>query len=321
MNTTKTDMFTSGVANLKQQVCSTDDQDHRALLVVVSKAHVLCGQIASPQDCHLWHSQLWILAFILPKGCIENIESLCSRFLWSGSIENSKIAWTTVCLPKEEGGLGLRSFSTWNQVLCLKFIWTLLSKSPSLWVDWHWSAHLNGQSFWNITASATDSLAWRKLLDLRPLTLQFIRTRLGNGLATSFWYDVWTPVGQLITHIGPSGPRSPQVRKQAVVADAIRNSVWSLPHPRSQQEVDLHAHLTTINLPLDVDVIDEYEWVAGNSPIRVFRSSTTWEVLRPRNDIQDWVDVVWFKGAIPKHSFTTLQKKLLFIAHCYSTFH
>lgn len=29
----------------------------------------------------------WTSAFILPKGCIKEIESLCSRFLWSGNIE------------------------------------------------------------------------------------------------------------------------------------------------------------------------------------------------------------------------------------------
>lgn len=48
----------------------------------------------------------WMSVFILPKGCIKRIESLCSRFLWSGNTDTSgkaKIAWTTVCLPKAEG--------------------------------------------------------------------------------------------------------------------------------------------------------------------------------------------------------------------------
>lgn len=53
----------------------------------------------------------WISTFILPLGCIRRIESLCSRFLWSGRIDKQgmvKIAWSQVCLPKVEGGLGLR---------------------------------------------------------------------------------------------------------------------------------------------------------------------------------------------------------------------
>lgn len=102
----------------------------------------------------------WTSAIMLPKGCMKNIEALCSRFLWSGNIDKrsiAKVAWSTVCLPKEEGGLGLRSFLTWNQVLCLKFIWILLSKGPSLWADWHRSRHLLEKSFWCIEPSNSDS--------------------------------------------------------------------------------------------------------------------------------------------------------------------
>ncbi|XP_018488210.1 uncharacterized protein LOC108858841 [Raphanus sativus] len=187
--------------------------------------------------------------------------------------------------------------------MCLKFIWLLLSNAPSLWVDWHRSTHLHGQSFWTITANDNDSWAWRKLLDLRPLALRFCKTVLGNGQTASFWFDNWSPLGQLIDHIGPTGPRRLRLRDNAVVADAISGSSWTMPHPRSQMEVDLHAHLTTINLPLPSDVNDEYIWVARDSSFVDFRSSTTWEVLRPRQEIQNWVDVVWFKGVIPKLSF------------------
>ena len=65
------------------------------------------------------------------------------------------------------------------------------------------------------------------------------------------------------------------------MADAISGSSWNLPHPRSQHEVDLHVYLTTLSRPLSIDVDDEYEWVAGDSPPRFFRSHTTWKALRP----------------------------------------
>ncbi|KAG5381781.1 hypothetical protein IGI04_033251 [Brassica rapa subsp. trilocularis] len=51
-------------------------------------------------------------------------------------------------------------------------------------------------------------------------------------------------------------------------ADALQDSTWVLPHPRSQQEVDLHSYLTTISLPLSPDIDDSYEWIAGDSPLR-----------------------------------------------------
>lgn len=88
------------------------------------------------------------------------------------------------------------------------------------------------------------------------------------------------------------------------MADAINGDSWNLPHPRSDQEVDLHSHLTTFTLPLPLDIADDYIWVAGDAPVHVFSSSSTWETLRPRQGIKDWCDVVWFKGAVPKQAFT-----------------
>ncbi|XP_033129481.1 uncharacterized protein LOC117126159 [Brassica rapa] len=249
----------------------------------------------------------WVSAFMLPKGCIAAIESLCSRFLWSGNIDKkgiAKIAWTTVCLPKKEGGLGLRSINVWNQVLGLRFVWLLLSNAPSLWVDWHKSFHLTGNSFWTIEPSSSDSWAWKRLLKLRPLALQFCNSVVGNGVSTRFWLDVWTPFGQLINHLGPGGPRALRLRKEATVADATNGANWSLPHPRSDQEVELHSYLTTLSLPLPTDIDDCFEWKAADSPMNVFTSQATWEVLRPRQPIQPWHDIVWFKGAVPKLAFT-----------------
>ena len=145
---------------------------------------------------------------------------------------------------------------------------------------------------------------WKRLLKLRPLALQFCRSVLGDGRSTSFWFDVWTPLGQLINHIGRSGPRAQRIRRTAVVADAISSSVWSLPHLRSQEQVELYTFLTTISLPLQNEVQDTLQWVAGDYPSCEFNSSTTWDVIRPREEAKDWVDAVWFKGSVPKHAFT-----------------
>ena len=53
----------------------------------------------------------WSSAFILPIGCLDTIEGLCSAFLWSGTVtqtHSAKVAWADLCCPKDEGGLGLR---------------------------------------------------------------------------------------------------------------------------------------------------------------------------------------------------------------------
>lgn len=99
----------------------------------------------------------WTSTFLLPRGCIKKIESLCSRFLLSGATDrraNVKVSWSTMCLPKDEGGIGLRNFKLWNITLLLHLAWLLFSGSSSLWVAWH--CHHNcptSYSFWSQSES------------------------------------------------------------------------------------------------------------------------------------------------------------------------
>ena len=105
---------------------------------------------------------------------LKTIESMCSRFLWSGNIENRtalKVAWNTICLPKSESGLGLRKFTQWNKVLCLRFIWLLFSNSDSLWSKWHMHHYLSNTIFQAITPKNSDSAIWKSILSPSPLLI------------------------------------------------------------------------------------------------------------------------------------------------------
>jgi hypothetical protein len=54
----------------------------------------------------------WTGLFILPKKIIKAIEQKFNQFLWNGKdVEAAKVkvAWSDVCFPKKEGGLGLKS--------------------------------------------------------------------------------------------------------------------------------------------------------------------------------------------------------------------
>lgn len=79
----------------------------------------------------------WCAHFILPKGILNSIRQLLSRYLWNGnSICNnkSKVAWDTVTLPKEEGGLGLKNICDWNKALIIKHLIAIINPSScSLW--------------------------------------------------------------------------------------------------------------------------------------------------------------------------------------------
>lgn len=71
----------------------------------------------------------------LPKGVFSALKGIFSNFLWGSTIENRKrkwISWRKICLPIEEGGLGIRWLSEVQNSLLMKFAWKIL-QGGSLW--------------------------------------------------------------------------------------------------------------------------------------------------------------------------------------------
>ena len=110
-------------------------------------------------------TSFWISAFLLPKKCIRDIDSLFSAFLSSGpelSTKMAKVAWKDCCKPKEEGGLGLISLAEANTVSSLKLVWKILSSKTSLWVQWVNRFLIRKNSCWSVKESSTlVSWSWK----------------------------------------------------------------------------------------------------------------------------------------------------------------
>lgn len=133
---------------------------------------------------------LWASAFALPNGCLKHIQSLCNTFLWSGNMEkrnSTKVSWADVCLPKEEGGLGLRNFHVWNKVLNLRLIWLIFMNSGSLWVAWMKEHMLKNRNYWLAEARQGSSWIWRFIVALKPMVKPLIGCTLSDGKKASYW--------------------------------------------------------------------------------------------------------------------------------------
>ena len=66
--------------------------------------------------------------FKLPKGLIDDIESLIRKFWWGYRGEQRKIHWVSwekMYQPKCEGGMGFKERSKFNDLLLAKQIWCL----------------------------------------------------------------------------------------------------------------------------------------------------------------------------------------------------
>lgn len=73
---------------------------------------------------------------ILPASTSMKLDRISRDFLWGSTVEKRKqhlLAWNKVCLPKKDGGLGIRKARDTNRALISKVGWRLLNDGDSLW--------------------------------------------------------------------------------------------------------------------------------------------------------------------------------------------
>jgi len=175
----------------------------------------------------------WASLFLLPGRVIKNLEQIMRSFLWSGSDMRTtrvKVAWDQVCLPKKEGGLGIKRITEWNKIALLKHIWNLCNDSDgSIWSTWIRSNLLRGRNFWTIKMPENCSWAWGKILKLRSLAWPKMKYIIGDDMTTSLWFDNWHPHSPLADSYGERFIYDSGMEKNAKVNVLIHNLEWKIP--------------------------------------------------------------------------------------------
>ncbi|GJN04994.1 hypothetical protein PR202_ga22584 [Eleusine coracana subsp. coracana] len=129
-------------------------------------------------------------AMLLPLGFVDTYDAQRRAFLWSREQETSGascvVAWDRVCLPKEQGGLGIRDIALQNQCLLLK----LVHKHPS---PIRFSLGNMSHTKINILTLEGDvhGAHWASLSDLLPPYRAITTVTLGDGRFALFWEDIW----------------------------------------------------------------------------------------------------------------------------------
>ncbi|GJW39768.1 hypothetical protein Tco_0065613 [Tanacetum coccineum] len=153
----------------------------------------LCRSVLS--SMHVY----WAVVLVIPISIIHDIEQLMRGFLWcNGDLKRgkAKVAWEDICLPKSEGGLGIRSLEIFNIALMTTHIWNIVTNKESLWVKWVHMYKLKGRTIWDIPVRADMSWGWQKLLQIQEVVKPFFWKILGNG------YNLKTCVADMVTNEG-----------------------------------------------------------------------------------------------------------------------
>ncbi|KAL9810229.1 putative reverse transcriptase zinc-binding domain-containing protein [Arabidopsis thaliana] len=239
---------------------------------------------------------------------ISYFDKMCSAFLWSGPSLNArktKVAWSVVCTPKSEGGLGLRAVEETNKVCMLKLIWRILSAKGSLWVDWVKKHLLRGGSLWAVKeTSSRGSWIWKKLLKYRDKAKCFHKVDVRNGESTSFWYDSWSSLGCLYDKFGERGCIDMGIPKDSTLSSAIMTT-----RRRKHRQPLLNAVETEIQKQKQSRIVTERDvalWKGKEDGFHpTFLSKETWSQIRNTQPEMQGYRGIWFSNATPKFALLT----------------
>lgn len=97
------------------------------------------GRLQLIQRVLLSIQNFWSQIFLLPKKVLQQVETICKRFLWNGEVQNrgkALLAWEVLCQPKVAGVLNIMDIPPWNKAAVIKHLWSLTHKKDKLWVVW-----------------------------------------------------------------------------------------------------------------------------------------------------------------------------------------
>ncbi|GJR79875.1 hypothetical protein Tco_0150660, partial [Tanacetum coccineum] len=133
----------------------------------------------------------------VPKSVLHAMESIRRNFFNGVQCDERKITWikwTKVLASKKYGGLGVSSFYALNRALLFKWVWRFISRDNSLWCRFIKSMHGSTLSNLSPFRFSTWNSIIREVYMLKDRGVDLIshgHIRVGNGLCTQFWNEVW----------------------------------------------------------------------------------------------------------------------------------
>jgi hypothetical protein len=130
----------------------------------------------------------------LPKGVIDSIDRARKQCLWRGNDTEKKggnlVAWQTVMMPKEKGGLGVINLRLQNGALLLKHLSNFYNRADIPWVHLIWDKYYTTKA--PHAAREMGTFWWKDVMRLNTIFRGIAKCEIGDGSHVCFWNDLWT---------------------------------------------------------------------------------------------------------------------------------
>lgn len=117
-------------------------------------------------------ANFWLQTYKLPTSIVRKIKAVFANFFWESKLHND--SWASICKPKREGGMNIRSVKEMNHASGVKLLWPLTSTN-SLRAAFMNSRYMgNNEDLFQTFASMYDSAAWKFILQSRDRAMGII---------------------------------------------------------------------------------------------------------------------------------------------------
>ncbi|GAV71534.1 zf-RVT domain-containing protein [Cephalotus follicularis] len=241
----------------------------------------------------------WCSTFVLPVAVTKECDRILRTFLWHGvgnSKKGGKVAWSKVCCPKEEGGLGIKDARSWNRAAIMKIGWDICRRKVSVWTNWCYAVLLKNKHFWAAPITGACSWSWRNILHMREVMIHKVLYEVKDENLFSLWFDPWYMGASIVDKFGTTVIQESEIPRDANISSVISEGRWNW--PRNSWDL-IQISNSTAALPLQTGS-DMIHWMKKGC---TFSLNEAWRAFIPHSPIVPWSKVVLFPRRIPKHSF------------------
>jgi hypothetical protein len=133
--------------------------------------------------------------FLLPTSFTSDLDRIFKKIWWGFPKDKSRNlslkSWSSICLPKEDGGLGFRRMHEFNLSLTTKLGWKLLSNTGCLWVNQLQKKYIKYGNFISSLNPSSALWLWKGIQKIKPFIFAGACLMDSQSSSSSIWSSNW----------------------------------------------------------------------------------------------------------------------------------
>lgn len=143
---------------------------------------------------------------LLSKKLIKRLTSVIRDFLWTGVQEGNRKkplylkAWTEICKPMRDGGLGVRDLQAVNEGLLTCTAWRIAADETTFVSKILKGKYYHNNSFWKASGNTPKSAFWTSILKVKDKLAENCTIQIARG-NNNIWNSPWAPFWENIHNL------------------------------------------------------------------------------------------------------------------------